>query len=364
LNENEIRKTSGLTSIVKYRKAGLIKQVGYAITNAGLSAFYKSSQIKELKKKLGITLESTKGLLSQKEFKKASGLSQINRYRKTGLIKPVGYALIGPGLGAFYKPSQIKELKKKLGITLENIKGLLNEAKFIEASGLSRIADYRRHGDIKPAGYAIAGPGLNAFYRRSQIKELKKKLGVTLANTKGLLNENEFAKASGLTQITRYRKAGLIKPIGYAFSCTNLSPFYRRSQIKGLKKKLGITLESTKGLLNEKEFREASGLAGIRLYRKSGLIKPVGFAMVGSGLGAFYKSSQIKELKKKLGITLESTKGLLSEPEFKKASGLTNILRYRERGFIKPVGYAFASKLSAFYRPSQIKELKKKLGKL
>ena len=187
------------------------------------------------------------------------------------------------------------------GETLTSTKGLLNEKEFIKASGLTAFAKYRKRGLIKPVGYALTAAGLSAFYRPSQIKELKKKLGITLTSTKGLLNENEFIKASGVTTIASCRKRGLIKPVGYALTSTGLGPFYRPSQIKALKKKLGITLDNTKGLLNEVEFRNMSGLSIIGRYRKRGLIKPVGYALTNAGLSAFYRPSQIKELKKKLG---------------------------------------------------------------
>jgi len=218
-----------------------------------MSAFYHRTQIKELKKKLGITLESTKGLLNEAEFKKASGLANIVSYRKRGLIKPVGYGVTGGGTGlsAFYHPTQIKELKKKLGITLENTKGLLNEKQFMKASGLSMITSYRKRGLIKPVGYALSSSGLGGFYRPSQIKELKKKLGITLESTKGLLNESEFIKASGFTNTGKYRKRGLIKPVGFAMSNTGLSGFYRPSQIKELKKKLATQRQGKKARRNK-----------------------------------------------------------------------------------------------------------------
>jgi hypothetical protein len=55
-----------------------------------------------------------KSLLSEPEFKKYSGLSQIAKFRKQGLIKPVGKAFSSTQISYFYKPSQIAELKKKL----------------------------------------------------------------------------------------------------------------------------------------------------------------------------------------------------------------------------------------------------------
>ena len=45
--------------------------------------------------------------------------------------------------------------------------------------------------------------------------------GETLENTEGLLNEKQFRKESGLTRLTKYRKQGLIEPVGLAVSVSN-----------------------------------------------------------------------------------------------------------------------------------------------
>ena len=159
-------------------------------------------------------------------------------YRKRGLIKPVGFAMAGPGISAFYHPRQIAELKKALGITLEKTDGLLKENEFIQTSRLTPIGKYRKQGLITPVGFAMAGPGISAFYHPRQIVELKKSLGITLDSTKGLLNEREFKKASGLTNVSSYRKRGHIKPVGYGLTRGGVSPFYHPSQITELWKHL------------------------------------------------------------------------------------------------------------------------------
>jgi superfamily II DNA or RNA helicase len=365
LSEKPFIKASGLTAVADYRKRGLIKPVGYAIGSSGLIPFYHPRQIKALKRKLGVTLESTKGLLSGNQFIKVSGLTKVGYYRKRGLIKPVGYAIGSTGLIPFYHPRQIKALKRKLGITLESTKGLLNEKQFIRASGLTQIAKYRKRGLIRSVGKAMAGPSVSSFYHPRQIKILKRGLGITLVSTKGLLTENQFIKASGLTRVVDYRKQGLIQPVGKALSATQLSCFYHPHQVKALKRKLGVTLESTKGLLTENQCINTLKLTQLPDYRQQGLIKPVGNAVTNSGLTFFYHPRQFKELKRKLGVTLESTKGLLSEKKFIKASGLTQIAKYRKRGLIKPVGKAYsATRRSYFYHPRQIKELKRKLAAL
>ena len=367
LVEAQFMKESKLSHLIEYRKQGLIKPVGRAYIRNVLSYFYKSSQIAEIKKKLGVTLKSTKGLLSEQEFMKYSGFAGIGNYRRKGLIKPVGKALYLNGVTNFYKPSQAAELNKKFGITLKSKKGLLSEAQFKKQSGFTQIYDYRKQGLIKPVGTAMTSGhysgGVSFFYHPRQIKELKKELGITLESKKGLLNEDAFYKQSKLKNIAKYRKQGLIKPVGKALSFGGVRYYYKPSQIAVLKKKLGITLTSTKGLLSEQEFAKKIGVNRITQYRKQGLIKPVGKAMRSSHVCCFYKLSQIPELKKKLGITLASTKGLVSEPDFKKQSGLPQIAKYRKQGLIKPVGEAFSTtKISYFYKPSQIAVLKKKLG--
>ncbi len=363
LNERQIRKMSGLGGIARHRREKLVTPLGYRLTNAGLSAFYHPRQIKALKKRLGVTIESTKGLLNETQFRRKAGLYQVAKYRKQGKVKPVGYAMTNAGLSAFYHPRQIKELKKRLGVTLESTKGLLNESQFKKRSGLTSTARYRRDEVLGPVGYAMTNAGLTGFYHPRQIKELKKHLGITLESTKGLLNESQFRKKSGLTQVAEYRKQGKVKPIGYAMSRTGVGPFYHPLQIEELKKRLGITIESTKGLLNESQFGKKSGLTRVADYRKQGKVKPIGYAMVGPCVGPFYHLRQIKELKKRLGITLESTKGLLNETQFRRKAGLYQVAKYRKQGKVKPIGYAMAGPcVGPFYHLRQIKELKKRLG--
>ena len=150
-----------------------------------------------------------------------------------------------------------------------------------------------------------------------------------------------------------------------------LRAFYHPSQVKKLKKRLGITLEHSTDLLKESEFIEASGLSNVRIYRKKGLIKPIGYAASvggGGGISAFYHPRQIGELRRRLGITVDSTSGLLSERAFAKALGVGqfSIWSYRKNNKLIPVGYAMSTGgagLSAFYHPRQIKQLMKALKK-
>lgn len=363
LNEKRFAKLSGLLTIGRYRRIGLIKPVGFAVTSAGLSAFYHPRQIKELRKNLGITLERTTGLLSETGFVKASGLTQIAKYRQRGLVKPIGVGVSARRISELYHPRQIKDLKKKLGITLSDTKGLLNEAQLAKFPGLSQICRLRKQGLIKPVGRGVSSGGIGYFYHPRQIKELRKKLGITLEGTTGLLSESQFRTISGFTAINKYRRQGLIKPVGFGLSERGACAFYHPRQIKELRKKFGITLEDTSGLLSEKQFKKASGLTAITRYRKQGLIIPIGVGMSASKVSRFYHSRQIKELRAKLGITLKETIRLLSENQFKIASKLSQVDHYRKQGLIKPVGLAMTKAgVGAFYHPRQINELKKRLG--
>ena len=144
----------------------------------------------------GVTLYDTTGLLVEAQFKKASGFTSISKYRKKGLIEPVGYGMSSSKVSAFYHPNQIEELKKKLGIALDDTSGLINETEFIKASGFTKIDKYRKKGLIEPVGYGMSSSKVSAFYHPNQIEELKKKLGIALDDTSGLLNEKQFKKAT------------------------------------------------------------------------------------------------------------------------------------------------------------------------
>ena len=363
LNEKQFGKAFGSSRIGSYRKRGLIVPVGYALSSNGVAPFYHPRQITELKIKMGITLDDTKGLLNQYQIAMKFGLTKIDTYRKKGLITPKGYGFTTNGISPFYTFDSIAKLKKKLGITIDDTKGLLNEKQIRKISGFSHIGNYRKKQFIIPIGYAMSNSGVSPYYYPRQLVELKKKLGITLESTKGLIGENQFKRMSGLSQVTKYRKSGLIVPAGKAFSISSLTYFYRPSQILELKSKLGITIENTNGLLHEEQICKLH-FSNIRYYRKKGIIKPFGYGMTGHGVGPFYHPKQIVELKRKMGITLESTKGLLNEAQFKKTFGSCAIKKYREKGFIKPVGFAMTlgSRVSAMYHPRQIWELKSKLG--
>ncbi len=317
-------------------------------------------------KHFGETIDDISGLISEKEVKKKLGLVSIDKYRKIKLIEPVGYFVRDGRLSAFYRPEQIEELFKGLGVTVRNNRGYLNEKQIYRKFkiGLKR---FREKGLIKPAGFGFTNSGVSPLYKPEQIIKLKKDLGINLDDTSGLLSEFAFGQKFKFWEIAKYREKGLIKPKGIGISPAGTSYFYDESQIHELRKNLGITLLSTKGLLIEGEFKKQSGLTNLKNYRLEGKITPIGYALSSNGISPFYHPRQIKELKKELGITLSDTQGLIVEREFAKKIGVPNLGRYRVNGWVKPYGTAFAhSNFSCFYHPRQEKEIqqiiKKKLG--
>ena len=364
ISEKEFKNKSGLGSVNHYRKKKLIEPVGYFVRDGRLSAFYRPEQIEELFKELGVTIRNNRGYLNEKEIYRKFKI-RLKRFREKGLINPAGFGIKISGVSPLYKPEQIIKFKKELGITLDDTSGLLSEFAFVKKFKFWEIARYREKGLIKPRGIGISPAGTSYFYDESQIHELRKNLGITLLNTKGLLIEEEFIKRSGLTNLRKYRSEGKITPVGYAISSNGISPFYHPRQIKELKKELGITLSDTQGLVVEREFAKKIGVPNLARYRAKGWVKPYGRAFAHSNFSYFYRPRQEKEIqkiiKKKLGITLDSTKGLLMASDIAKILGVSGIPRYIAKT-LKPYGYAMSKGgVRAFYHPDQIEELRKKL---
>ena len=65
----------------------------------------------------GITIPDTIRLLTENQFALKAGVDgrALRKYREEKLIQPVGNGITSgsAGLGYFYKPSQVPELKKK-----------------------------------------------------------------------------------------------------------------------------------------------------------------------------------------------------------------------------------------------------------
>ena len=76
-----------------------------------------------------INIHNFTGFLNETQFANLFGCNRITiaKYRKRGNIIPIGFALNSAGVRPYYHPRQIQELKKKLGINLEIIDGILSE---------------------------------------------------------------------------------------------------------------------------------------------------------------------------------------------------------------------------------------------
>ena len=368
LNEQEFISLSGITSIPKYRKQGLLVPVGYAMSRgAGIIPFYEKKQVEVLKKRLGVTLDSTKGLLSEIDFKKACGVHKIDHYIKKKLLKPTGYAIApGAGVGAYFHPNKVKELKSVIGATLHSTKGLLSERQISRLlGGLSVAKRWREKGLIKPAGLGVSRGVARPFYHPDEVEKARRAMGITLSSTAGLLSEREFMKAVGLTNMRNYKGKGLIKPRGFALAHSHVSAYYHPNQVRLLRKALGITLSSVRGLITEKNFKKISGLSRIDRYRKAGIIRPVGIGASSGGISSYYSPHQVEELRKKLGITLRFVAGLLSEKQLRLASGYSQIAKLRKNGLLKPAGKALSTAgLSYYYHPRQVTEVHRILDRI
>ena len=248
----------------------------------------------------GETLTDTTGLLSEPEFAEASGFSPaaLHNWRKQGRLVPHGHAVTTHGLGPFYRPAQIEELRRSLGITLKSTEGLLPE---VEIRTMLGFSSFRHHADkcgIDPVGYALTGKHVTPYYSPQQVDQLKKHLGVTLQSTEGLLTARQFIEATGFRELRKYVKRGLIEPVGYALGGKPVTAYFSLEQVPQLELALGITLHDTEGLLSETELAKASGAHLVRLgtLRRRGVLVPAGFAMGSSGVAPFYRPEQAQEV--------------------------------------------------------------------
>jgi transcriptional regulator with XRE-family HTH domain len=308
ISEVEISRLLGVATIANYRKRGLIVPVGYVLVGGGkgLSAYYERRQLDELKAALGITLESTDGLMTSDEFAKATGLTvtTLSRYRKENIFTPYGYALNRSGVGAYYHPDQVDELLQQIGVTLRNTDGLISEIELGEKLGRSMgsMIEARKSGKIKAEGFAFAGgPKPTAFYTPEQADEAEATLGKKDAIA-GLLTALEFAKEVGWSkahQVHKHIKNGTLVPAAYGPSNAGQSPFFRKSQVPAFKKQLGITIDSVEGLLDETAFAKAVGVSQRMVWdrRQAGQLTPIGFGLGPYGIGPFYHPDQIDELR-------------------------------------------------------------------
>lgn len=461
LDEAAFAKASGvsLPTIGRYRREGRIVPEGLHLRRGCLVAYYKPGWIKRLRASLGVDLKSTRGLLSEEAFAKAAGVSQatVARNRHAKVLKPHGFAFGQCRRNAFYHPRQVTEFKKKLGITLESIQGLLREDEFARRIGISActVGRWRKRGDITPFGYSYGHGARNAFYHTSQVRQFRKRnprssidppnsldrepsfsksrhdppKGISRRSDKEFqngLSEVAFADAVGVSTATmaRARERGIAHPIQlpgrrllyrhedvasvkralgvltqdrsrlssiadvakiigcgttavYTYrqrgwlkaSATHLRySFFSLDDVERLKVRLGITLSSVSGLIDEHEFARRFGVHNttVKKYYRSGKLTPIGFALRNGIKCAYFRKKQIDELRKKLGVTAKGVGGLLSSYEFAKAIGrsVAVVFNYREKGLLKEYrrGLGHGHPYRYFFHRSQVKQLLRKLG--
>jgi superfamily II DNA or RNA helicase len=396
-----------------YRKKGWIKPYGWRRSAAvSVTAYYHPDQIDDIKKALikhfrpedpkGKWIDDPTGLLSEIQATKIQGFSQLPKYRKKGLIKPIGYCNTTSNtaskrkgaLTSFYHPEQMEELKRKLieyyyGESNPKIvedaesKGYKSEWEIISNSNtksknydpkysFSRLGPYRRQGKIKPDCYSFsAGPRpFSPFYKLESIIKVKEDLfskfleGLDMRygplkqtkliyDTTGLITEKEFRKKKGFTALRHLRKTGQITPYGYAIGhSTAAFPFvayYKPEQEQEYYDEKGITIFDTENYLTEAQIRKEYYLKSITKYRKRGWIVPVGKGLVPgvSGGSLLYKPEQIPELKKTIikeqfkdpeGIWFDDVEGLITQEDVK-YNHYRSIIDYKRKGLIRPYGY-------------------------
>ena len=410
-----------LSSVMKWRHAGKIAPHGFGFTINRNTAYYHPDQVAQVREKFGVTLSATEGLLPEHEFARLAGCgyTTIKRWRRSNKVAPRGFAFAGHGVCAFYHPDQVEEVRKKFGATIRFAEGLLTERQLAEALGVSESTalNWKTSGKVSPYASTFDRP----YYHPKQVEELRRKFGVTLTSTKGLLSEIAFASALGVskTVVAKLRKAKKIAPRGFGFNRSKVGALYHPDQIEKVMQQFGITLTSTDGLLSETTFAKKIGKSyqAVSSWRKAGRITPAGYSFngafyapdqveevqelmglvvpeellcekelaqeLGVSVGtvrnwraknkiepakqvsemnrvrAYYHPDQVEEIREHFGVTLDSTHGLRSEKEFAKDVGASraSVSQSRLKGRIKPAGYGFRhAGVGAYYHPDQVKE--------
>lgn len=374
LHECAFAKECGISSqtLQRFRRAGIIKPTGYHGMNThGPNAYYHPNQIKATQKQLRTSLSSPRGLVDEKTLAKLAGVSVfgISNLRQEQVIKPVGfYGRGGRYPRAYYKRTQAKWVRARFGLTLRSVKGLIKQAELARRLGMKGkcVRDWVRAGLVKPAGWAYGHQSREPYYRPSQVRAIQRQFGFTLNSIAGLLSETKFAALIGLSvsAVYRRRKCRGLRPFGYfGRKGTEAQSYYHPRQVAEFRRKVGITLPSTTGLLDSRALAKATGISVNTVLRAriQKLIIPVGIGLGRRGPTFYYRSSQVSELRKKLGITLSDTRGLISEADLVERCGIPRgvVVYRRDTGRLKPEGYAMESTaLSAFYRKEVVQGLR------
>jgi len=321
LTINDLAKTLEFHPNTIYRllKENKIKPLGraFAAGGKGTAVFFSPDTIEGIKNELGITITDKAGLLTPGKLARHLNVDTGTVYRwvNRGIIIPygTGYQSSGKGLGHFFHPSQLLEFKRKLGITLENIKGLLTVGALAKEIGLKSpeaIGGWIRDGKVIPFGYAYGRSGLQAYFHQKQIEEIMKFFGVTLRNTKGLFTSAALAKELGLVSdrsrmtVNKWVREGRIKPYGYGFGNAGVVAYFHPRQVKETREQFEVNLKGTKGLLSLQELARASRAhpSTISKWIERKEVAPAGkyWTPQGRGVGYFFKRDSIKEIRSRL----------------------------------------------------------------
>jgi superfamily II DNA or RNA helicase len=278
-----------------------------------IQAFFNKNRISELKKHLGITLVNTKDLLNEHQIRKEYGISSITSIRERGGIKAKGRGVSdgGGAVGYLYTRESVEKLQKQLGkeINMSHKKKLLSFSSFAPYVGIStnRLAKCVKQGLIRPHA-TIYNPSLNrktGYFHNNQKRPLLRALGVTLFNTENYFSEDEASKHTGLN-IGHHRRQGHIKENGMGLSTnkqghSSIVCYYTAARLEQHKKSRGITLDSVQGLLSLPEFLKKTGASetAVRRAVRTGVIQPAGKAMDKKGLAliTYFDKRQFKKFK-------------------------------------------------------------------
>jgi DNA-binding transcriptional MerR regulator len=276
-----------------------VSRVRYKYRQGALSA----AAIQALES-FGFPWDVSAGLIGPKELGRLLNLTRttISQYVRLGVLVPSARA----GNRQYFDTESLDDYRAALGITLDSTEGLLSEPEFAKLLGMgdSRVGTLRKKGKLVSAGFASNGKKIAAFYHPKAAAQWRKDRGITLRSTEGLLSVAEFAERVAISKghVSQMLKKGEISCAGYAQSTRGVSAFFRPSEAERIRRSRGVTLEDTTGLVSEAEVRKMPGLSNVSKWRLAGEIVPAGFARTGGAMkkvGAYYTPKQVAAFKKK-----------------------------------------------------------------
>lgn len=374
LTKLQISKQTGATvrQLNYLEKRGLIKSEGKGPGRGtkGASNLYKKISAEKLKKllKVDFFIRGKYETIYSNSNKIGVNINIIKKYIKDAKIKSLGKVLKGDNLYEVYQKIEKKEILKFYNViektknlyTLGELdKSLINEINYkgnFKMILLNLISDKK----IVPVG-RMFGSGVGGYtflYKKITKKEFSALTGVTLFNTKGLLNYTNLWRDLGLKSphpIEKLITQKKIKPVGSALSNSGTSLMYKPISKKEFMELYKIDFIETDKLENLNTFSKKWGLAShflIKVFNKI-KIKPVGKGIShGGGITNYYKKIKLRDIKNKLKVdffTAEEKKGLLTltglqKLIFKRAyKSNSTFEKLLIANHIKPAGRGYAS---------------------